>query len=85
MKTGRVGSESAVPWWAAFGAPLIGVPLMVLLLAVGSPAEPTGDATPLPGEEATPVDVRESLPEAPTLPATMVELDLADATAARSC
>jgi hypothetical protein len=29
-------NKSAVPWWAAFGAPLLGVPLLVGLLALGS-------------------------------------------------
>ncbi len=29
--------RSAVPWWAAFGAPLMGVPLLVGLLALAAP------------------------------------------------
>ena len=32
-------NRSAVPWWAAFGAPLLGVPLLVGLLALGSHGE----------------------------------------------
>ncbi len=40
--------ESAVPWWAAFGAPLIGVPLLVALLALGSGGETrSGGAQPV--------------------------------------
>jgi len=35
-----LNDKSAVPWWAAFGAPLLGVPLLVGLLALGS----AGDA-----------------------------------------
>lgn len=31
-----LNDRSAVPWWAAFGAPLVGVPLLVGLLAFGS-------------------------------------------------
>lgn len=33
----HVDKNSAVPWWAAFGAPLVGVPLLVVLLALGAP------------------------------------------------
>ena len=29
--------KAAVPLWAAFGAPLVGVPLLVALLALGGP------------------------------------------------
>lgn len=34
MIQAHMNEQSAVPWWAAFGAPLIGVPLLVALLAL---------------------------------------------------
>jgi hypothetical protein len=37
---------SMVPWWAAFGAPLLGVPILVALLAIGSSDATTKDADP---------------------------------------
>ncbi len=33
----HIDRESAIPWWAAFGAPLLVVPLMVALLAIWAP------------------------------------------------
>jgi hypothetical protein len=39
--------SSAVPWWAAFGAPLVGVPLLVGLLALGSHDNAADAAVPV--------------------------------------
>lgn len=39
MIQAHIDNRSAVPWWAAFGAPLIGVPILVALLALGSPGD----------------------------------------------
>jgi hypothetical protein len=41
----RIERGKAVPIWAALGAPLIGVPLMVALLALSAPADrvPSGE------------------------------------------
>jgi hypothetical protein len=35
----RIDSRRAVPFWAALGAPLIGIPLMVALLAFAGPSD----------------------------------------------
>ena len=43
--------ESTVPWWAAFGAPLVGVPLLVGLLALAAPGERV--STEVPETDAT--------------------------------
>lgn len=32
----NMSNRTAVPWWAAFGAPLIGVPVLVAVLALGA-------------------------------------------------
>ena len=43
MIKAHVDNGSAVPWWAAFGAPLVGVPLLVVLLALGAPKKAQSD------------------------------------------
>jgi hypothetical protein len=51
-------NEKALPLWAALGAPLVGVPLMVGLLAIATPkAEaPAEEPTPTPVLVTEPVD-----------------------------
>jgi len=53
MVHARLKKESAVPWWAAFGAPLFGVPLLVALLALGG-----GDRDA--GKSVAPADAAEA-------------------------
>lgn len=58
MSTAIFNDRSAVPWWAAFGAPLVGVPLLVGLLAFGSVRQPDAGAAGAAGA-AEPVLVTE--------------------------
>ena len=37
MIQAHMKENATIPWWAAFGAPLVIVPLLVALLALGSP------------------------------------------------
>jgi hypothetical protein len=39
----HLNNDKAVPLWAALGAPLVGVPLMVALLAITAPAKPAAE------------------------------------------
>jgi len=39
MMQPHINEKKGAPWWAAIGAPLIGVPIMVALLALASPSE----------------------------------------------
>ncbi len=45
----NVSGERSVSMWAALGAPVVGIPLMVALLAVTAPAErpPAAEAEPV--------------------------------------
>ncbi len=48
MLNTHMGERGDVPFWAAIGAPLVGVPLMVALLALTAPKQ----ETPVDGPEA---------------------------------
>ncbi len=58
----HIDKEKAVPLWAAIGAPLVGVPLMVALLSLAAPAETAPPGEPDAGikteqvEGSTPVE-----------------------------
>ena len=51
-----IRSEEAVPIWAAIGAPLVGVPLMVVLLALSVPTEKAPQAEPESGFQTEQVE-----------------------------
>ena len=58
MITVRMKRDSAVPWWAALGAPLVGVPLMVALLALVAPEKEAHRAEPEAGFATEQVEPR---------------------------
>lgn len=43
MFRAHVKKEREIPWWAVIGAPLIGVPMVVALLALIGPSERVAD------------------------------------------
>jgi hypothetical protein len=43
MLHAHIRKEKAIPWWAVIGAPMVGVPLVVALLALVGPGEPVAD------------------------------------------
>lgn len=40
----KIDIERAAQLWAVLGAPLVGVPLMIVLLALSAPAQPAPEA-----------------------------------------
>ncbi len=71
----HIDKRSAVPWWAAFGAPLIGVPILVALLALGSTRDvPAGVAKDAEAGYVT--EPTESAQASTVLPVVRMEVDV---------
>lgn len=49
-------NEKTLPLWAALGAPFVGVPLMVALLAIAAPKQDAPAEVPPPAVVVEPVD-----------------------------
>ena len=54
----HIDREKTVPLWAAVGAPLVGVPLMVALLALATPAATVPTGEPDAGAKTEQVEVQ---------------------------
>jgi hypothetical protein len=68
--------EKALPLWAALGAPMIGVPLMVALLAITAPKAEAPAEEPAPALVTAPVDTHLVMPSsADTAPTVGEGLD----------
>ena len=73
----HIDKRSAVPWWAAFGAPLIGVPILVALLALGSTRDANANAGVAEDAEAGYVtEHTEAMQASTVLPVVKVEVDV---------
>jgi hypothetical protein len=57
MIRAHIDADKTVPVWAAIGAPLIGVPLMIVLLAIAAPARPVSPEAEV-GTKSEQVEVR---------------------------
>ncbi len=60
----HIDKSRAIPAWAALGAPLIGIPLMVALLALAGPSD------------RTPADTHDALLSTETVEAQAVDHDI---------
>ncbi len=74
MIRAHIEKRSAVPWWAAFGAPLLGVPLLVGLLALGSVGGAKAGAAGDVGT-GTVTEQSEALQASAEMPPVVVEAD----------
>jgi uncharacterized protein (UPF0212 family) len=53
----RIEKHAATSWWAAIGAPLIGVPLLIALLSLAAPKSAAGVAKPEVGQATEQLEV----------------------------
>lgn len=65
--------RTALPLWALLGAPAVGVPLMVVLLALAGPKSEGLVEEPIAEVVTVPVDVRASGALVPVTDETLVE------------
>lgn len=56
MTQKHLSRDKTPPLWAVLGAPLVGVPLMVALIALGAPKVEAPAAEPVPALVTEPVD-----------------------------
>ncbi len=58
MIQARRPNRKSIPWWAALGAPLIGIPLLVALVALTAPTERISAIDEDPSVRCERLDVR---------------------------
>ena len=58
MIQARIPNRKSIPWWAALGAPLLGVPLLVALVALTAPTERISAIDEDPSVRCERLDVR---------------------------
>lgn len=57
----HLSQEKSTPWWAVVGAPLVGIPILVALLAFAAPAKQANAATDEAMEQVEAVQPHEAV------------------------